>query len=120
MAPNDKCSYSIAEKAQHAYMTKRRLSEEAEEEEEQVVSWFRPVTMHEAWTSKHRQSLMSPDRLWRFVLDAFWFLAFGQCVLIAWLLKCVNVGHVATVAELVKYRELHHLLHTEYGYHIYP
>lgn len=30
----------------------------------------------------------------------FWFLAFGQCVLIAWLLKCINVGHVATVAEL--------------------
>lgn len=30
----------------------------------------------------------------------FWVLAFGQCVLIAWLLKCINVGHVATVAEL--------------------
>lgn len=76
MAPNDKCSYSIVEKAQHAYMTKRRSCEEAEEEEgKEVVSWFRHVTLHEAWTSKHRQSFMSPDRLWRFDLDGF--LGFG-------------------------------------------
>lgn len=91
MARNeDKCSYSIFEKAQHACMTKRRSSEEAEEEEE-VVSWFGQVTLHEALSLKHRQSFMSPDHLWRFDLDAFWFLAFGQCVLIAWLLKCINV-----------------------------